>query len=136
MEETVKWKKPSNGDKRRMEIGEETVKWREGSARTVRDNERQCEVNDSAMCSRWRTILLRSQLNAKISLSFKRDFENDHSKLRILVDSRLENQRIWRFVLTSTIPLIGLKFAHVREANRVARKTEKQKNRKTENRKK
>ena len=49
------------------------------------------------------TISLRSQLNAKISLSFKRDFENDHSKLRILVDSRLENQKIWRFVLTSTI---------------------------------
>ena len=50
-------------------------------------------------------ILLRSQLNAKISLSFKRDFENDHSKLRILVDSRLENQRTWRFVLNSTITL-------------------------------
>ena len=33
---------------------------------------------------------------------FKRDFEIDHSKLRILVDSRLENQRIWRFVLIST----------------------------------
>ena len=33
----------------------------------------------------------------------KENFENDHSKLRILVDSRLENQRIWRFVLTSTI---------------------------------
>ena len=48
-------------------------------------------------------LLLRSQLNAKISLSFKRDFENDQSKLRILVDSRLENQRIWRFVLNSTI---------------------------------
>ena len=41
----------------------------------------------------------------KISLSFKRDFENDHSKLRILVDSRLENRRIWRFVLTLTIIL-------------------------------
>ena len=49
-------------------------------------------------------ILLRSQLNAIIYLSFKRYFENDHSKLRILVDSRLENQRIWRFVLYSTIP--------------------------------
>ena len=48
-------------------------------------------------------FLLRSQLNAKISLSFKRDLENNHSKLRILVDSRLENHRIWRFVLTSTI---------------------------------
>ena len=48
-------------------------------------------------------ILLRSQLNAKISLSFEREFENDHSKLRIFVDSRLENQRIWFFVLTSTI---------------------------------
>ena len=40
---------------------------------------------------------------AKISFSFKRDFEYDYSKLRILVDSRLENQRIWRFVLISTI---------------------------------
>ena len=40
------------------------------------------------------TTLLRSQINAKISLSFKRDFENDHSKQRILVDSRLENQRM------------------------------------------
>ena len=50
-------------------------------------------------------ILLRPRLNAKISLSFKRDFENDHSKLRILVDSRLENQRIWRFVLKSTISI-------------------------------
>ena len=49
-----------------------------------------------------KTLLLRSQLNAKISLCFKRDFENDHSKLRILVDSRLENHRLWRFVLTST----------------------------------
>ena len=39
-------------------------------------------------------MLLWSQLNAKISLSFKRDFGNDHSKLRILVDSRLKNQRI------------------------------------------
>ena len=48
-------------------------------------------------------ILLRSQLNAKIYLSFKRDFENDNSQLRILVDSRLENQRIWHFVLISTI---------------------------------
>ena len=48
-------------------------------------------------------VLLRSRLNAKISLSFKRDFENDRSKLRILADSRLENQRIWRFVLNSTI---------------------------------
>ena len=47
--------------------------------------------------------LLLSQLNAKISLSFKRDIENDHSKLRILVDFRLENQLIWCFVLTSTI---------------------------------
>ena len=53
-------------------------------------------------------VLLRSQLNTKISLSFKRDFENDHSKLRILVDSRLENQRIWRFVLTSTITIVTL----------------------------
>ena len=52
-----------------------------------------------------RILLLRSQLDAIISLSFKRDFENDHSKLRTLVDSRLENQRIWRFVLTSTITL-------------------------------
>ena len=76
-------------------------------------------------------LLLRSQVNAKISLSFKRDFENDHSKLRKLVDSRLENQRIWRFDLTSTIPLIGLILAHVREANRVARKTEKQKTEKS-----
>ena len=33
-------------------------------------------------------------------LSFKRDFENDPSKLQMLVDSRLENQRIWLFVLT------------------------------------
>ena len=33
-------------------------------------------------------VLLRSQLNAKISLSFKRDFENDHSKLRILEKSK------------------------------------------------
>ena len=48
-------------------------------------------------------ILLRSQLNAKISLYFEREFENDHSKLRIFVDSRLENQRMWRFVLTSTL---------------------------------
>ena len=39
----------------------------------------------------------------KISLSFKGDFENDRSKLRILVDSRLENQRMRSFVLTSTI---------------------------------
>ena len=44
-----------------------------------------------------------SNINAKISLSFKRDFENDQSKLRILDDSRIENQWIWRFVLTSTI---------------------------------
>ena len=50
-----------------------------------------------------RHLLLRSQLNDKISLSFKRDFENDQSKLRILVDSRLKNQKIWRFVLISTI---------------------------------
>ena len=42
-------------------------------------------------------VLLRSQLNAKISLSFQRDSENDQSKLRILVDSRLENQRIQRY---------------------------------------
>ena len=42
---------------------------------------------------------------ARISLSFKRDFENDHSKLRILVDSRLENQRIWRLVVTATVHL-------------------------------
>ena len=48
-------------------------------------------------------LLLQSQLNDKISLSFKRDFENDHSKPRILVDFRLENQIIWHFVLTSTI---------------------------------
>ena len=51
----------------------------------------------------WYNVLLRSQLNAKITLSFKRDFENDHSKLRILFNSRLENHRIWRFVLISTI---------------------------------
>ena len=55
------------------------------------------------------SVLLRSQLNAKISLSFKRDFENDHSKLRILVDSCLENQRIWRFVLISTISMTLLR---------------------------
>ena len=30
-------------------------------------------------------------------------FENDHSKLRILVYSRLGNQRIWPFVVTATI---------------------------------
>ena len=38
-------------------------------------------------------VLLWSQLNAKISFSFKRDFENDHSKLRLLVDSRLEKKK-------------------------------------------
>ena len=52
-------------------------------------------------------VLLRSQTNAKISLPFKRDFENNHSKLRILVDSRLENQRIWCFVLITTISLLS-----------------------------
>ena len=52
------------------------------------------------------SVALRSQLNAKISLSFTRYFENDHSRLRILVDSRLENQRIWRFVLNSIIALL------------------------------
>ena len=30
-------------------------------------------------------------------------FENDHSKVRILVYSRLENQRIWPLVVTATI---------------------------------
>ena len=59
-------------------------------------------------------VLLRSRLNEKISLSFKRDFEKDHSKLRILVDSRLENQRIWRFVMNSTI-FTYFSFAGVRE---------------------
>ena len=53
-----------------------------------------------------RSLLLRSQLNARISLSFKRNFENDQSKLRILVDSCLENQRTWLFVLNSTIPVV------------------------------
>ena len=73
------------------------------------------------------SFLLRSQLNAKISLSFKRDFENDHSKLRILVDSRLENQRIWRFVSISTIYTFAVRtlalrspLGHARGLNRLA----------------
>ena len=35
--------------------------------------------------------------------------ENDHSKLRILVYSRLENQRLWPLVVTATIDLSGPK---------------------------
>ena len=41
--------------------------------------------------------LLRSKQNAKKYLS------NDHSKRRILVYSRLENQRIWPLVVTAPI---------------------------------
>ena len=69
----------------------------------------------------WRArILLWSQLNAKISLSFKRDFENDHTKLRILVDSRLENQRIWLFVLNSTINVWNAKIFSWRQNTTMA----------------
>ena len=40
-------------------------------------------------------------------------FENDHSKLPILVYSRQENQRIWPLVVTATIPVVRqLKFLY------------------------
>ena len=48
--------------------------------------------SETLFLNQWAPLLLRSQLNAKISLSFKRNFENDHSKLRILVNSRIENR--------------------------------------------
>ena len=78
---------------------------RKAGSRQRKAKESRQELLRSAPPFSWtmtKTLLLRSQLNAKISLCFKRDFENDHSKLRILVDSRLENHRLWRFVLTST----------------------------------
>ena len=51
------------------------------------------------MYTAHRTVLLQSQLNDKMFFLFK---------LRILVDSCLENQRNWCFVLTSIISLFTL----------------------------
>ena len=58
---------------------------------------------------RWKTNLNTPQHTyAIVEVKRKRQnivliFQNDHSKLRILVYSRLENQRIWPLVVTATI---------------------------------
>ena len=41
----------------------------------------------------------------------KTNFENDHSKLRIAVYSRLENQIIWPLVVT--VPAVGGRRPHI-----------------------